>query len=87
MKKTERVLSEAQHLLHGLSEPSVELIHNSNKLVVDIKKNQKDSMCYFVHFILKKGHDGHHLEKVGDIAAFVVEGIQLFNKIRDEMKR
>lgn len=87
MKKTERVLSEAHALLHGLTEPVVELIDNTNRLTIDVKKKLEGLDVLFRPLYVLKKTDGHHsMGKFGDIAGFVVEGIQLFNKIKNEMK-
>ena len=87
MKRTERLLSEAQNLLHGLSEPSAELIQNSNKLILDVKKKSEGlDLLFRPLYALKKGTEGHPTWKYADIAGFVLEGIRLFNKIKHEIK-
>ncbi len=87
LKKTQRVLSEAQNVLHSLSEPSVEMIHNTNKLIVDVKKKSEGlDILFRPLYALKKGSESYPSGKYADIAGFVLEGIQLFNKIKNEMK-
>lgn len=86
MKTGDRVLKKVDHLLHALSEPSVELINNSNKLVMDIKKKSEGLDVIFrpLYGLKKHGHKGY--EKISELLEFVAEGVQLFSKIKKEMK-
>ncbi len=89
MKKTDRLLTETHRLVHTLSEPSAELLHNTNKLVVDIKKKSEGlDVLFRPLYNLKKekteGHKGY--EKIAELLECAVEGVRLFNKIRNEMK-
>jgi uncharacterized protein YoxC len=86
MKKTDRVLTDAHHLLHALSEPSVELVHNTNKLVVDIKKKSEGLDVLFrpLYGLKKEKTEAH--EKLSGLLECVIEGVQLFQKIKNEMK-
>ena len=90
IKKTDRVLSEVHHFVRSMSEPSVELLDNSNKLVMDIKKKSEglDVLFHPLYHLKKEKSEGHHkgLEKVCDLLGYVTEGIQLFQKIKNEMK-
>jgi uncharacterized protein YoxC len=89
MKKTDRVLTEAHHLLHTLSEPSVELIHNTNKLVVDVKKKSEGLDVIFrpLYDLKKERSEGSKgFEKICDLLECAIEGARLFIKIKNERK-
>lgn len=89
IKKTDHVLSGANHLMRSLSDPTSELIHNSNKLVLDVKKKSESlDVIFRPLYGFKKVKSGHHdgLEKVGEILCCITEGIQLFSKIKKELK-
>lgn len=86
MKKTERVLSDVHQTLNALSNPSIELVQNTNRLIIDVKKKSEGLDFLFRPLYSLKKSEGHTADKIGDIAQFVAEGIQLFNKIKKEMK-
>jgi hypothetical protein len=89
IKKTDYVLKEVHYLLHSITEPSVELIENTNKLVLDVKKKSEGlDVLFGPLYCLKKERSGGHkgCEKICDLLGYVAEGIQLFNKIKNEMK-
>jgi len=89
IKKTDRVLTEAHYLLYTLSEPSTELIHNANRLLLDIKKKSEGLDVIFrpLYDLKKEKSEGHKgVEKICDLLECVVAGIQLFSKIKNEMK-
>ena len=89
MKTADRILTKADHLLHNISEPSVELIQNSNKLVMDVKKKSEAlDVVFRPLYGLKKERPEEHTgyKKISELLEYVVEGIQLFNKIKKEMK-
>jgi len=89
IKKTDRVLTEVHHLLHAVSEPSVELIHNTNKLIIDIKKKSEGlDVLFRPLYGLKKERSEEHkgYEKIYGLLECIVEGVQLFSKIKNEMK-
>ena len=89
IKTADRVLTKTDHLLHALSEPTAELIHNSNKLVMDVKKKSEAlDVIFRPLYALKKERSEEHTgyKKISELLEFVVEGIQLFSKIKKEMK-
>ena len=89
LKTANRILMKADHLLHDLSEPTVELIDNSNKLVMDIKKKSEGlDVIFRPLYGLKKERPEEHTgyKKISEILEYVVEGVQLFSKIKKEMK-
>ena len=45
-KKTEHLLTETHHLLRSISEPGVELIHNTNKARSGCKEKIRRTRCY-----------------------------------------
>jgi|GEM_PF-1634975 uncharacterized protein YoxC len=89
MRKADRVLIEVHHLLHILSEPSADLIQNTNELILDIK-NKSEGLDVLFHplYDLKKEKSEKHkgLEKTCSLLECIVTGIQLFSKIKNEMK-
>jgi uncharacterized protein YoxC len=89
IKKTDRVLTEASHLLRSISEPTVDLIENTNKLIVDVKKKSEglDILFHPLYGLKKeKPERSKSSERLYEILGCALEGIQLFNKIKKEMK-
>lgn len=89
MKKTDRLLTEVNHLVHAVAEPSVELVHNTNKLVVDVKKKSEGLDVLFrpLYGIKKERPEGHKgVDKICELLECAIEGVRLFTKIRNEMK-
>jgi uncharacterized protein YoxC len=89
MKKTDRVLTDVHHLLHDLSEPSIELIHNTNKLIVDVKKKSEglDAIFSALHGLKKEKIEGSKgFKKICDLLEYALEGARIFSKIKTEMK-
>lgn len=86
IKKTDRVLSEVHRVLRDFSEPGVELIDNTNKLILDVKKKSEGLDVIFrpLYTYKKEGHKGY--EKICDLLGCVAEGVRLFSKIKNEMK-
>ncbi|MBX9838699.1 MAG: DUF948 domain-containing protein [Silvanigrellaceae bacterium] len=90
IKKTDSVLKEVQNTLRSLSEPSIELIHDTNKLILDVKKKSEslDPIFHPLYNLKKERSEGPKgFEKICDLLGYVSEGIQLFSKIKDEIKR
>lgn len=86
LKKTDRVLSDVHQTLNTLSVPSSELIQNSNRFVLDLKRKSEGLDVLFRPLYALKKSESHSGGKFSDIAIFVTEGIHLFNKIKKEMK-
>jgi len=89
IKTADRVLTKADHLLHAISEPTVELIQNSNKLVMDVKKKSEAlDVIFRPLYCLKKerSEEPTAYKKISEILELVIEGVQLFSKIKKEMK-
>lgn len=88
-ERTEQTMKEAHHLLRELSEPTVELIENTNKLVEDVKK-KCEALDVLFHplnaFRNNRSEKPNGLEKICCVLGFVEEGIQLYKKIKKEMK-
>lgn len=89
LKTSDRVLKQVHYLLHNISEPSEELIENCNKLVMDVKKKSDGLDVIFrpLYNIKKERHETHKgYDKIGQILECVAEGVELFGKIKKEMK-
>jgi uncharacterized protein YoxC len=88
-KKAEHVLTEVQHVLYDISEPSIELIDNANKVVLDVKKKAEGLDVIFrpLYDLKKHRSDGHNgFEKIGGLLEYIAQGIQIFSKIKNELK-
>lgn len=89
VKKTDRVLTEIHYLLRSLSEPSVDLVHNANKLILDVKKKSEGlDVIFRPLYCLKKEKSERDttFEKIIELVGCVAEGIQVCRKIKKEMK-
>jgi uncharacterized protein YoxC len=89
MKKADRVLTDLHKTLTAVSDEGVALIHNANKLTLDIKKKSEALDCLFKPFYAVKkerGEEKSGVEKISEIIQCVAEGIRLFSKIKSEMK-
>ena len=88
LKKADRILSDVHKTLDAISEPSTHLIHNMNKLTLDIKK-KADGLDVLFHPLYamkkeegeKKGHD-----TLTEVMECIAGGIRLFYKLKNEMK-
>jgi len=89
-KKTDHVLSAVYHLLRSITEPSVDLIQHTDELVRDVKKKAEglDVLFHPLYEMKKeKSEEPKGCKKICDLLEYVSEGIHLFNKIKNEMKR
>lgn len=87
LKKADRVLVEVQRLIHGISDPSIKLIHNSNKLVTDVqKKSEGLDVLFRPLYGIKKSKKSKGNDKIFGLLECAIEGVQLFSKIKSEMK-
>lgn len=91
LKKTDCLINEVHLTLRSLSGPSVMLIDNTNELISDVKKKSEalDLLFHPLYGIKKELSSKRHkgLEKVCDLLEYVTQGIQLFSKIKDEIKK
>ena len=88
-ERTEQTMKEAHHLLRVLTEPTIELIENTNKLIEDVKKKSEGLDVIFrplYAFRKDRSEKPNSLEKICGVLGFVEEGIQLYKKIKKEMK-
>jgi len=89
IKKTDQVLTAMHHLIRELTDPSIELIENANELVVDVKKKSEglDMLFHPLYRCKKEKLEDSGLGQISDLLRFVSEGIQLFKKLKHEMKK
>lgn len=86
MKKADRVLGDMHKSLEQLSKSGLELIENANRLTLDIHKKSEALNVIFRHLHLMKPRAEDSYEKIGQIIEFVSGGVQLFSKLKDEIK-
>jgi len=88
-KKAEHTLGVVEHALRDLKDPSMALIDNANEVVLDAKKKAESlDVIFRPLYELKKHRSERHrgLEKVGDLLEYIAEGVQIFSKIKKELK-
>ncbi len=73
LKKTDKVLTDVHKALGPVSEASVDLLHNVNKLIHPRSREH--------HADGKRDN-----EKISEIIECVADGVRLFNKIKDGIK-
>ena len=84
--RTEQAMKEAHHLMRSITEPTVELIDNTNDLIKDLKK-KSEALDEILHpFCASKKEKPNGFEKICGVLGFVEEGILLYKKIKKEMK-
>lgn len=89
MKKADRTLAEVHKVLDTLSGPGLELTHNANKLIVDVKKKSEalDVLFRPLYALRREKSDPKNkYEKVSEVMEFVAEGVRLFSIIKDDIK-
>ncbi|MBI2743531.1 MAG: DUF948 domain-containing protein [Chlamydiales bacterium] len=89
LKKTDRILTDLHKTLEAISEPSAELIHNVNKLTLDIKKKSEGLDVVFrpLYAMKKEAAEGKNsYEKISEIVGCIADGIRLFSRVKDEIK-
>lgn len=79
LKNLDRVLRDVHHALNALTNPTLETLHHLDKLTMDITK-KSESLDFLFHPLQapKGGKFSHIME-------YVVEGVRLFNKVRNEI--
>lgn len=92
LKRVDRVLADAHKMLESVSEESAHLLHNSNRLVLDIKKKSEGLDIFFhpLYEMKKEAHspvDKNGYEKASRIIDYVADGVRLFSKIREDVKK
>lgn len=87
-KKVDRVLMELQKTLEIVSDDGLELIHNTNKLTLDLKKKSEALDVLFRPFYSKKekSHEREGSENVSEMIDCVVDGVRLFKKIKERIE-
>lgn len=85
LQKYRNVAKEAERLLRSMTDPTRELVENTNELVVDLKKKSEGLDIIFQPLYSLKKRPSNS-EKIGDLLNCVGQGIQLFSKIKNEMK-
>jgi len=86
LKKTDRLLLDLDKSLQHLTEKGLELMDNANKLTLDIQKKSEALNVLFRHLHLMKPRPEESLQKIGQIIDFVSGGVNLFIKLKDEIK-
>ena len=89
IKKTDLVLKETHHLIRSISEPSVELIENTNELILDVKKKSEGIDVIFqpLYNLKREKSNVHRFDKICELVGCIADGIELFRKIKNEIKR
>lgn len=82
IKKTDRILGEMHKTLETVSEAGLNLMHNVNKLTLDIHK-KSEALDVLFHPLHAKNSK---FEKILEIASYVADGVRVFNKIKEEVK-
>ncbi|MBX9923845.1 MAG: DUF948 domain-containing protein [Rhabdochlamydiaceae bacterium] len=89
IKKSDVLLSELHDVLNDFSSPSLELVENTNALIVDIQKKSEGLDCLFrpLYAIKKeKFEQSNGAEKISGLIECLAEGVRFFGKIKNEMK-
>jgi uncharacterized protein DUF948 len=88
MKKADRVLSDLHKTMEGVSESSLDLIHNANKLTLDIRKKSEalDILFRPLYLIKREKTEEKDREKTSEIIECVLDAVHLFSKIKDGIK-
>lgn len=89
LKRADRTLAEAHKAIEALSKPGEELLHNTNKLIVDLKKKSEAIDVFFrpLYGVKRERHEAkNRFEKVSEVMEFVAEGVRLFSIVKDEFK-
>ncbi len=87
LKRTDRVLMEVHKNLEAISEVSVELLQNVNKLTLDIKKKSESLDVFFRPLHHMKKEDKDISDVISDIAESTAGIIRLFNHLKEGIKR
>jgi uncharacterized protein YoxC len=86
LKKADRMMNDVHKIIDEVSEPSVHLIQNLNKLTLDIKKKSEGIDLLFRPFYgMQKGDHGH--DSFSEIVGCISCATQLFRKIKKEVTR
>lgn len=89
LKKADHILADVRHLLNDATDPAIDLLENTNALVLDIQKKSEGLDLLFrpLYSIKKAKSDPKNgTEKVSELMEYVAEGVRLFGKIKNEMK-
>lgn len=89
-KKADRILSDVHKVLEALAEPSAHLIHNFNKLTLDIKKKADGLDVLFrpLYGMHKGGREeGDEHDSLSEMIGCIGSAIQLFRKIKKEVTK
>lgn len=90
LKKADRILGDVHKVLEALAEPSAHLIHNVNKLTLDIKKKSDGiDVLFRPLYGMRKGdrEDSEEHDSLSEIIGCIGGVIQLFRKIKKEVTR
>ncbi len=85
LRKVDRILTDAHHLLDAVSEPSVHVIHNLNKLTLDIKKKSAGLDVLFRPLYAMNKEDPQEHDKLSEIMGCLAEAIRLFRRVKNEI--
>lgn len=85
IKKTDKILTDIHKTLETLTEPTTHLVHNLDKLALDLKKKSEGLEVLFhpLYAMHKKEKKGN--EKISEILECVADAISLFQKIKNEL--
>ncbi len=89
LKRADRTLAEAHRAIEALSKPGEELLHNTNKLLADVRKKSEavDFLFRPLYGMKRERHEAkNRYEKVSEVMEFVAEGVRLFSAIKDDLK-
>ncbi len=89
LKRADRTLMEAQKALEAFSGPGQDLLQNTNKLVVDVRKKSEalDVLFRPLYGVKRERHEPkNRYEKVSEVMEFVAEGVRLFSVIKEDIK-
>lgn len=91
MKKVDRLLGDVHRTLEGVSEEGTHLLHNTNKLVLDIKRKSEgvDLLFHPLYEMKKESPSGkkNSYEKASTIIDYVADGVRLYSKIREDFRK
>ena len=85
-KKFDRILSDVDHLIRSVTNPSVELIDNANKLIVDVKKKSEglDVLFHPLYSLKRVGKKMHvHQDTLDTVVDWVAIGVSLWKKLKN----
>lgn len=90
LKKVDRLLGDLHKTLENVTEESTHLLHNTNKLVLDVKRKSEGlDVLFHPLYEMKKEpapEKKNTYEKASRIIDHVADGLRLFSKIREDFK-